>query len=190
MPIKNPMEPTFFATQDEFRSWLEKNHDIVDELLVGFRKVASGKPSMTWSESVDQALSYGWIDGVRRKLNDEAYTIRFTPRRPNSVWSKINIDKVEELKKKGLMEPAGLRAFEKRDDSRSVIYSYENRPKEFAPAYEKDFRKHKKAWEFFISQAPSYRRLAIYRVMSAKQEATRRGRLERLITASAEEKRL
>src|SRR5207248_2072504 len=120
MPVKNPMEPTFFATQDKFRSCLEKNHDIADELLVGFWKVGSGKPSMTWSESVDQALCFGWIDGIRRKLTDKAYTVRFTPRRPRSVWSKINIDKVEELKKKGLMTPAGRRAFEKKDDSRSV----------------------------------------------------------------------
>jgi uncharacterized protein YdeI (YjbR/CyaY-like superfamily) len=184
------MEPVFFAAQTEFRKWLEKNQNSADELLVGFWKVGSGKPSMTWSESVDQALCFGWIDGIRRKLNDEAYTIRFTPRRQRSVWSRINIDKVEDLKKKGLMKPAGLAAFEKKDDKRAVIYSYENQPKELEPDYEKRFRKYKKAWDFFESQAASYRRLAIYWVMSAKQEATRRGRLEKLIAASRDGKRI
>ncbi|MEP7076205.1 MAG: YdeI/OmpD-associated family protein [Acidobacteriota bacterium] len=184
------MEPTYFATQKDFRKWLEKNHQKADELLVGFWKLGSNKPSMTWSESVDQALCFGWIDGVRRKVDEEAYTIRFTPRRPKSIWSRINIDKVERLTKEGLMQPAGLAAYDKKEDHRAVIYAYENRPKEFDPKYEKAFRKQKKAWAFFEKQPAGYRRLMIHHVMSAKQEATRQSRLEKLIAFSIEEKRL
>ena len=184
------MNPTFFATQDGFRKWLDDHHGSVGELLVGFWKVGSRKPSMTWSESVDQALCFGWIDGVRRKIDDESYTIRFTPRRPKSVWSAINNAKVTALIASGLMQPAGLAAFEKREEHRSVIYSYENRPREFDPEYEKRFRKHKKAWAFFEAQPFGYRRLMIYWVVSAKQEATRFSRLEKLIAASMEGKRL
>jgi len=184
------MEPVFFASQNKFRNWLEKNHDKSDQLLVGFWKVGSGKPSMTWSESVDQALCFGWIDGVRKSLGPEAYTIRFSRRRPKSIWSRINIDKVERLKKAGLMRPAGLAAYEKKEDHRSAIYSYENRPKEFEPRHEKEFRKNKKAWKFFSEQPPGYRRLIIFYVSSAKQEATRMSRLEKAIAASEEGKRL
>ena len=184
------MNPTFFSTQDDFRKWLDDHHGSVGELLVGFWKVGSGKPSMTWSESVDQALCFGWIDGVRRKIDDESYTIRFTPRRPRSVWSAINIAKVTSLIANGLMQPAGLAAFEKREEHRSVIYSYENRGREFDPEYEKRFRKHKKVWAFFKAQPAGYRRLLIYRVMNAKQEATRLDRLEKLIAASDDGKRL
>lgn len=184
------MKPVFFASQDDFRKWLEKNHETAKDLLVGFWKVGTGKPSMTWSESVDQALCFGWIDGVRRSVDKEAYTIRFTPRRPKSVWSRINIDKVERLKKKGLMRPAGLAAHEKKEDHRAVIYSYENRPREFEPEQEKRFRKNKKAWKFFESLPPGYRRQMIYWVVSAKQEATRLGRLEKLIAGCEEGKRV
>lgn len=184
------MEPVFFASQSDFRKWLEENHESAGELLVGFWKVGSGKPSMTWSESVDQALCFGWIDGVRRSLDDAAYTIRFTPRRPKSVWSSNNIAKVEELKKKGLIRPAGLAAYDKKEDHRSVIYAYENRPREFDPKYEKKFRSSNKAWKFFETQPPGYRRLMIYWVISAKQEATRLRRLEKLIAASEESRRL
>jgi uncharacterized protein YdeI (YjbR/CyaY-like superfamily) len=184
------MEPKFFATQKDFRKWLEKNHLKVDELLVGFWKVGSGKPSMTWSESVDQALCFGWIDGVRKRVDDEAYTIRFTPRRPKSIWSKINIDKVERLKSEGLMTAAGLAAYEKKEDHRSVVYAYENRPREFSAKYEKAFRKNRSAWNFFEEQPAGYRRQMIFRVMSAKQETTRESRLEKLIAASLEKKRL
>jgi uncharacterized protein YdeI (YjbR/CyaY-like superfamily) len=184
------MEPVFFASQIEFRKWLEKNHDKASELLVGFWKVGAGKPSMTWSESVDQALCFGWIDGVRKSLGTEAYTIRFSPRRPKSIWSKINIEKIERLKKDGLIRPAGLAAFEKKEDHRSAIYAYENRPKEFAAEHEKQFRKNKKAWKFFIEQPPGYRRLMIFYVSSAKQEATRSTRLEKLISASEKGTRL
>ncbi|MGH7783927.1 MAG: YdeI/OmpD-associated family protein [Candidatus Binatia bacterium] len=145
---------------------------------------------MTWSESVDNALCFGWIDGVRRSLGSDAYTIRFTPRRPKSVWSRINIDKIERLKQKGLMRPAGLAAYDKKEDHRAIIYSYENRPREFDPEFEKKFKKNRKAWEFFEAQPAGYRRLMIYWVTSAKQDATRLGRLEKLIGGSAEGKRL
>lgn len=175
------MEPIFFPTQFAFRKWLEKNHETAAEVLVGFWKVGTGKPSLTWSESVDQALCFGWIDGIRRSRDKESYTIRFTPRRPKSIWSKINIEKVNRLKKEGMMRPAGLAAFEKKEDHRAVIYSYENRPRDFEPKYEKLFKKNRKAWMFFQAQAPSYRRRAIYWVMSAKQEATRLSRLEKLL---------
>lgn len=184
------MEPIFFTSQLEFRKWLETNHKKKTELLVGFWKAATGKPSMHWSESVDQALCFGWIDGVRRSLGDEAYTIRFTPRRPKSIWSRINIEKVERLKKEGMMMPAGLSAFERKEGHRSVIYSYENRPREFESEYEKKFRRNKKAWRFFMEQPPGYRRLMIYWVSSAKRESTRAGRFEKLIAASETLRRL
>ncbi len=184
------MTPTFFATQDDFRKWLERHHETEGELLVGFWKVGSGKPSMTWPESVDQALCFGWIDGVRRRVDEMSYSIRFTPRRKTSIWSAINIAKVKALTEKGLMRPAGLAAYENKEGKRSVIYSYENAPREFEPEYEKKFRKNKKAWAFFEAQPAGYRRLMIYRVASAKQESTRMSRLENLIAASEESKRL
>jgi len=184
------MKPVFFVSQIEFRRWLEKNHDMAAELLVGFWKVGSGRPSMTWSESVDQALCFGWIDGVRKSLGADAYTIRFSRRRPKSIWSRINIEKVERLKKEGLMHPAGVAAYAKKEDHRSAIYAYENRPKEFSAEYEKRFKKNKKAWKFFNEQPPGYRRLMIFYVSSAKQEATRTSRLEKVIIASEEGKRL
>lgn len=184
------MKPRFFATAQDFRDWLEKNHDKADELLVGFRKRHTRKPSMTWPESVDAALCYGWIDGIRRTLDDESYTIRFTPRRRGSIWSAVNIDRATELIKLGLMRPAGLREFEKRDEKRSRIYSYERESAAFDPADEKRFRANKAAWKFFSAQPPGYRRLATFYVVSAKQPATRLRRLERLIAASGNRKRL
>ncbi len=184
------MNPTFFASQDDFRNWLGRHHATATEILVGFWKVDCGKPSLTWPESVDQVLCFGWIDGVRRKIDEESYSIRFTPRRSKSIWSAVNIAKVEALIANGLMQPAGLAAYERREEHRSVIYSYENVPREFDAEYEKRFRKHKKAWAFFESQPAGYRRLMIFRVTSAKQEATRLSRLEKLIAASEEGLRL
>jgi uncharacterized protein YdeI (YjbR/CyaY-like superfamily) len=184
------MKPRFFATPDDFRDWLEKNHDKADELLVGFRKRHTGKPSMTWPQSVDAALCYGWIDGIRRRVDDECYTIRFTPRRRRSIWSAVNIDRATELIKLGLMRPAGLRAFEKRDEKRSRVYSYERENASFDAADEKRFRANKAAWKFFSAQPPGYRRLATHYVTSAKQPATRVRRLERLIATSEKGKRL
>jgi uncharacterized protein YdeI (YjbR/CyaY-like superfamily) len=184
------MKPKFFATQSDFRKWLENNHDKEPELLVGFYKVGSGKPSMTWSESVDQALCFGWIDGVRRSIDAESYSIRFTPRRPKSVWSAINIKKIEELTKKGLMKPAGRAAFEKRTEDRSAIYTYENKPKKFSDEFEKLFRANKSAWEFFEKQPNGYRRNLMFWVMSAKQRSTQVSRLGKLISECENEKRM
>lgn len=178
------MIPTYFATQQDFRNWLERNYDNEVELLVGFYKVDSGKPSITWSQSVDQALCFGWIDGIRKSIDSESYCIRFTPRKPKSTWSAINIRKVEEMNKLGLMHPAGLAAFKKRNEQTSSIYSYENRPEKLSPEYELLFKNHPKAWEFFKLQPSSYQRIAIYWLMSAKQEATREKRLTELIADS------
>jgi uncharacterized protein YdeI (YjbR/CyaY-like superfamily) len=180
---------TFFATSSEFRKWLEANHQTETELLVGYYKVGTGKPSMNWSESVDEALCFGWIDGVRRTIDAESYCNRFTPRNPKSNWSAVNIKKVEELIRLGKMMPAGLAAYEKRSNARSAIYSYENRPESFTPEMEAWFRENDKAWSFFSDQAPSYRKTTIYWVMSAKQEATQKSRLEKLIEACEAGKR-
>ena len=178
------MDPTYFATQQDFRNWLEKNHARETELLVGFYKVTSSKPSITWPQSVDQALCFGWIDGIRKSIDPESYSIRFTPRKPGSTWSALNIRKVEEMNKLGLMFTAGLAAFQKRNEQKSAIYSYENRPKKLDSENEILFRSHEQAWAFFQSQPPSYQRTAIYWVMSAKQEATRFKRLNELISDS------
>jgi len=184
------MKPRFFKAQSEFRRWLEKNHAKEAELIVGFYKKDSGKPSITYPEALDEALCFGWIDGVRRSLGDEGYTIRFTPRKPKSIWSNVNVRHVERLKKEGRMAPAGLKAYELKDPKKTGIYSFENRPRELAPAYEKKFRANKKAWEFFEKQPAGYKRLMIYRVMEAKQEETKERRLAQLIEVSARSERL
>ena len=183
-------EPVFFTSQDGFREWLSKNHAKKKELLVGFYKVGAGRPSMTWSESVDQALCFGWIDGVRKRVDDESYTIRFTPRRSTSIWSSINIKKVESLARAGLMMPAGIEAFEKRDGKKSAIYAYEKRPEKFDPDIEREFKRDQLAWKFFEEQPNGYKRLCIHYVMSAKQEKSRISRLAKLILASKAGKRL
>src|SRR3954470_14916245 len=159
------MQPTFFAKQSDFRNWLQKNHKIETELLVGFYKVGSGKPSMTWSQSVDEALCFGWIDGVRTSIDKESYQIRFTQRKPTSIWSAINIKKVEELTRQGLMQPAGLASFEKRTEQKSRIYTYENEEAKFTQTFEKQFKANKKAWSYFQSLAPSYKKLSTHWVM-------------------------
>jgi len=184
------MNPTFFETPDTFRKWLAKNHDKKAELLVGFYKRDSGRKSITWPESVDCALSYGWIDGVRRRIDDESYSIRFTPRRKGSIWSAINIRRVAELEKLGLMTDAGRKAFEKRDERKSAIYSYENAPKEFPAEMLARFQKNKKAWKWWSNQAPWYRRVTTHWVMSAKKEETRERRLATLIEDSAHERQI
>ena len=178
--------PMFFATPAKFRAWLRKNHRTADELVVGFYKKGSGIPSITWPEAVDEALCFGWIDGIRRSIDDTSYSIRFTPRRPRSNWSAINVKRVTELIELGRMTPAGLKAFEARQDDRTAIYSYEQRKSAALDAdQEKAFRRNGKAWAFFQTQAPSYRRTAAHWVASAKQEETRRTRLARLIEDSA-----
>ncbi|HUJ12631.1 MAG TPA: YdeI/OmpD-associated family protein [Thermoanaerobaculia bacterium] len=184
------MKPRFFETAAAFRVWLENCHDQVDELIVGFYKRGSGRPSITWPQSVDVALCFGWIDGVRRRVDEETYTIRFTPRRAGSIWSAVNIRRVKELIEKGAMHPAGLQAFETRDEARANLYSYERATAKLSEADEKRFRSKKKAWKFFSEQPPSYRRVATHWVVSAKQEATRAKRLEKLIAASAQQKRI
>jgi len=174
----------FFANPSEFRKWLEANHQTETELIVGYYKVATKKPTMTWSESVDEALCFGWIDGIRRKFDEESYCIRFTPRNPKSNWSAVNIKKVEEMIRQGKMTQTGLTAYEKRAEARSAIYSYENRSEKLAPELELRFKENGSAWNFFSSQAPSYQKTRIYWVMSAKQEGTRFLRLEKLIQSS------
>jgi uncharacterized protein YdeI (YjbR/CyaY-like superfamily) len=178
------MTPTFFAKQSDFRKWLEKNHKKETELLVGYYKVGSGKPSMTWSQSVDEALCFGWIDGVRKSIDNDSYQIRFTQRKPTSIWSAVNIQKIEELTKQGLMRPAGLSSFEHRKDHKSKIYSYENEEATLSPEFKKQFKANKNAWDYFQSLAPSYRKTSTNWVMSAKQETTKQKRLNELIADS------
>jgi uncharacterized protein YdeI (YjbR/CyaY-like superfamily) len=184
------MTPTFFSKQSDFRKWLAKNHKKETELLVGFYKVGSGQPSMTWSQSVDEALCFGWIDGVRKSIDKDSYTIRFTPRKTTSIWSGINIKKIEALTKAGLMQPAGLEIFKHRKESKSRIYAFEKETLTLSPKFEKKFKANKKAWDFFIAQAPYYKKIIVHRIMTAKQEATQLRRLEVAITASENQKRL
>jgi uncharacterized protein YdeI (YjbR/CyaY-like superfamily) len=187
-----PMSTTaiYFRSPAEFRKWLAAHHATETELLVGFHRKGTGRPSLTWPESVDEALCFGWIDGVRKRVDEMRYTIRFTPRRKTSIWSAINIARVAELSRLGRMKPAGVKAFQARDEKRSAIYAYENRPKALAPAYEKVLRRDKAAWAFFQAQPPSYRKLAAFWVMSARKEETRQKRLARLIADSAAGKRI
>ena len=186
-----PPKPTFFPTPADFRAWLEANHDKFGELLVGFYKKDSGKPSITWPESVQVALCFGWIDGVRKSLDETSYTIRFTPRKPTSTWSAINIKFVQELTKKGLMDPAGLKAFAARNAKKSGIYSYEQRKNaQFTRKQAKQFRANKTAYEFFRSQAPWYQRVCTYWVITAKREETRCKRLSELIAHSQNRHRI
>jgi len=185
------VEPTFFATVSELRDWFEENHETASELLVGFYKRGSGKPSITWSELVDEELCFGWIDGVRKGIDDVSYSNRVTPRKARSTWSAINIARVRELIRLGRMRPAGLKAFERRTDERSAIYSYEQRKAaRLDPAAERMFRAKKKAWTYFQGQAPGYQRTAIWWVMSAKREETRQKRLAMLIGDSQNGRRL
>jgi uncharacterized protein YdeI (YjbR/CyaY-like superfamily) len=185
------IKPVFFATPECFRAWLRKYHATEKELWVGFHKKGSGKPSITWPQSVDGALCFGWIDGVRKSLDAHSYVIRFTPRKAQSVWSAVNIKRVAELTELRLMEPSGLQAFARRSDDKSAIYSYEQRKAAaLGSAYEKQFRACKKAWEFFQVQATSYRRVAAYWVISAKKEETRLKRLATLIADSERGQRI
>jgi uncharacterized protein YdeI (YjbR/CyaY-like superfamily) len=184
------MDPVYFQNQNEFRKWLEKNHYKEKEIIVGYYKVGTGKPSLTWSQSVDQAICFGWIDGIRRSVDSERYSIRFTPRKPTSNWSNVNIKKVEELKKLGLMKKPGLDVFNNRRDSKSGIYSFENEIPKLDDNFEQIFKANKKAWDFFVKQAPSYQKTRLHWVMSAKQETTNMTRLNKLIQASEKKNRL
>jgi uncharacterized protein YdeI (YjbR/CyaY-like superfamily) len=179
------MKPKFFATPALFRAWLKAHHATHKELLVGFYKKGSRKPSITWPESVDEALCFGWIDGVRRSLGDEAYSIRFTPRRSKSIWSAINVARVRELKKRRRMTPAGLLAFEARTPERTGVYSFERKTAaKLLPREEKNLRANEKAKAFFDSQPPWYRRVVLHWVTSAKRVETRERRLAELIEHS------
>ncbi|MDP9238165.1 MAG: YdeI/OmpD-associated family protein [Chloroflexota bacterium] len=177
---------TFFATPAAFRAWLRKQHEGASELWVGFHKKGSGKPSITWPESVDAALCFGWIDGVRRGIDEESYTIRFTPRKPTSTWSAVNIKRVTELTRAGLMQPAGLAAFAARSEAKSGIYAYEQRHMaKLNVEQERRFRANKRAWAFFEAQPLGYRRTATWWVVNAKRDDTRARRLDTLIEDSA-----
>ena len=178
------MKPKFFSAPDQFRRWLEQNHDRETELLVGFHKKSSGKKSITYAEALDEALCFGWIDGVRKNFDETSYTIRFTPRKPRSIWSNVNVNHVERLKKAGRMQPPGLAAYDRRDPKRTGIYAFENRPRELAPAYEKMFRQNRRAWKFFEQTPPGLKRTIIFWVMSAKKEETQLRRLKQLIENS------
>jgi len=182
------VKPRFFATPADFRAWLEKNHAAVDELLVGFWKKNSGKPSMTYAQALDEALCFGWIDGVRRGAEDH-HTIRFTPRKAKSKWSAINVNHVKRLTAAKRMKPAGVTAYEARGDKAGLNYSYETR-RPFDPTLKAQFESNKRAWAFFTAQPPGYQRIALWWVMNAKREETRLKRLATLIADSAAGRRL
>jgi|SRR5687768_5667639 len=183
-------KPTFFKTPLDFRKWLAKNYARETELWVGFYKKDSGKPSITWPQSVDEALCYGWIDGIRKSVDETSYKIRFTPRRARSIWSAVNIKRVAELTREGRMQPPGDKVFAARLEYRSGIYAYEQRQAELPEEYAKVLRKDKIAAKFFESQPPSYRKVAMWWIVSAKQEETRLKRLQKLIAASAQGRRV
>ena len=184
------MKPEFFRTAAAFRAWLEANHATAGELWVGYFKRGSGKPSLTWPESVDAALCYGWIDGIRKRIDDVRYTIRFTPRRPRSTWSSVNIARARALVEQGLMQATGLQAFEARTGDKSGVYSYEQRPADLPDPYARLLKRTRAAWAFFQAQPPSYRKAATWFVVSAKQEETRLKRVEKLAACSAQGLRL
>jgi uncharacterized protein YdeI (YjbR/CyaY-like superfamily) len=184
-PNKTQPNPIFFAKRSELQAWFKKNHNKASEIWVGFHKKSSGQPSITWPESVDEALCFGWIDSVRKSVNDTSYTNRFTKRKARSTWSAVNIRRAKELIGLGRMQPAGIKAFEQRSDERSAIYSYEQRQSaKLSGAFEKQFRANKKAWKFFRAQAPWYQRVAAFWVVSAKKDDTRLKRLAKLIEDS------
>lgn len=178
-------EIVFFASPAEFRRWLGKNHSRASELWVGFHKKGSGRPSVTWPESVREALCFGWIDGIRKSVDESSYTIRFTPRKPTSTWSLVNIRLAEELVAEGLMQPAGHAAYAARSEKRSGVYTYEQRDGAAEARVEREMKKNRRAWAFFSSQPPWYRRTAGRWAMSAKREETRDRRLATLIEDSA-----
>ncbi len=184
------MKIKYFKSAHDFRKWLEKNHATMQKLWVGYYKKSSQQPSMTWPESVDEALCFGWIDGIRKSVDDLRYTIRFTPRRRGSIWSAVNIKRARELSDNGLMKPPGKAAFDARKENRSGIYSYKQRSANLDGPYEKRLRQNKSAWDFFYAQPPSYRKAIGWWIVSAKQEATRLKRLEKLITESGRGERL
>jgi uncharacterized protein YdeI (YjbR/CyaY-like superfamily) len=190
-PRPSMAEPIFFATPGDFRAWLASHAATASELLVGYHKVASGRPSMGWSESVDEALCFGWIDGVRKRIDDRSYSIRFTPRQPTSIWSAVNIAKFERLQAQGRMTKAGADAFAKRTTARSAVYAYEQAESAALTAAElRSFQRSKAAWAFFEATPPGYRKVILHWVTSAKRADTRAARLHKLVQACAEKRRL
>ena len=179
------IKPIFFPKQSDLRKWFEKNHKKEKELFAGYYKVSTGKPTITWSQSVDEAICFGWIDSIRKSVDEASYCIRFTPRNPKSNWSAVNIKKAEGLIKLGLMKPEGLAAFSYREEEKSKVYSYENPDILFDTSYEKIFKSNKVAWKFFKSMPTSYQKTTLRWIMSAKQEQTRLNRLQTLISDSA-----
>jgi len=185
------IHPRFFATPEDWRRWLEKHHASRPELWVGFYKKGSGRPSITWPESVDEALCFGWIDGIRKTIDADSYVIRFTPRKARSNWSLVNTRRVGQLISDKRMHPSGMRAFEKRDPKKSGVYSFEQRENATLTAgNEKEFKRNRAAWSFFQSQPPGYRKIATFWVVSAKREETRARRLAALIEDSAAGRRV
>ncbi len=183
--MPEPTNVQFFRNAAAFRKWLQKNHATTSELWVGFYRKDSGKTAMSYPEAVDQALCFGWIDGIRKALDEVSYVNRFTPRRKSSVWSAVNLKRVRALQEAGLLAPAGLKAFEERDEAKTNRYSFERENVQFSPQQLARFRKRKRAWAFFEAQPPSYRRLTTWWVVSARQPATQQRRLDRLIADSA-----
>jgi uncharacterized protein YdeI (YjbR/CyaY-like superfamily) len=184
------MKLKHFKSAADFRHWLEANHASASELWVGFFKKHSGKGGLAYAEAVDEALCFGWIDGVKKRVDESSYMHRFTPRKPKSNWSLINIKNAKRLKRAGRMKPAGLKAFAAREAAKSGVYSFENRPRQLSPELEREFKSDKAAWEFFQQQPPGYRRVASFWVMSAKQEMTRQRRLRQLMSDSRQSRRL
>jgi len=190
LPRTQAPAPRYFASQAAFRRWLEAHHASAKELWLGYYKKASGRPSVTHRQALDEALCFGWIDGVVKRIDDERFMQRFSPRTATSVWSVVNLKRMKELIAAGVVAPSGLKIYETRDPKRSGLYSYENRPKAFDAATERAFKAHRDAWRFFNAQPPGYRKLCVFFVMEAKKEETRKRRLERLITQSSEGKRI
>jgi uncharacterized protein YdeI (YjbR/CyaY-like superfamily) len=184
------VEPAFFRSAAEFRRWLSKNHSDAREILVGFHKKQAAEKGITYPEALDEALCFGWIDGIRRSAGDSAYTIRFSPRKNRSIWSAVNIRRAKALEQLGRMAPAGLAAFRQRDEARAQLYSYERGTCALDETSVREFQARPEAWAFFAAQPPSYRRVACWYVMSAKKEETRRRRLLRLIDDSARGQRV
>lgn len=182
--------PVFFTSTSDFRKWFIENHLTESEIIVGFYKVSTCKPSIKWSESVDVALCFGWIDGIRKSIDSESYLIRFTPRNPKSIWSKINIEKVEALIKANLMTQKGLEAFEKRTNEKSGIYSFENDSRQLPDEYIEILKTDTKAFTFYEQLAPSYKKTYSHWILSAKQEKTQLSRLQKMITACSDNKKL
>lgn len=176
--------PTFFATPAEFRQWLEQHHETEKELFIGFYKVGSGKPSITWPQSVDEALCFGWIDGIRKSIDETSYMIRFTPRKTKSIWSAVNLKRIGELTEQGLVKPAGLTVFQERDLKKAGLYSHEKEDQPLDAAFEAQLQANEKAWQFFHQQAPSYQKTVRHWIMGAKQPETRLKRLTSLIEDS------